>query len=135
MKFGKLIILLFSVLWLALLAMVQPAAAVGEFTLIVLPDTQIYSELPIRKSSPRRPNGSSDKKTPSTSSSWPTWAMWSILQTTTQYGNADAAMDLLDSGGVPYGTSPGNHDAGNLYNTYFGTVRYSGKSYLWWQSR
>ena len=46
-----------------------------------------------------------------------------------QYDNADAAMDILDEGGVPYSVSPGNHDqmSGTLYSTYFGVDRFSGK--------
>ena len=56
---------------------------------------------------------------------------------TAQYNNADAAMDLLDSGNVLYGVSPGNHDQPNSgscgstsqYPNYFGTSRFSGKPY------
>jgi hypothetical protein len=49
---------------------------------------------------------------------------------TTQYGNADAAMDLLDAGNVAYSVGPGNHDIPTTnYNIYFGVSRFSGKSY------
>ncbi len=54
---------------------------------------------------------------------------------TTQYNNADAGFDILDTGGVPYSVSPGNHDmgAGSLYNndTYFGIARFT--SQPWYQ--
>jgi uncharacterized repeat protein (TIGR02543 family) len=52
---------------------------------------------------------------------------------TTQYGNADAAFDLLDAAGISYSVGPGNHDmmSGTLYNSnnYFGVSRFSGKSW------
>ena len=50
---------------------------------------------------------------------------------TSQYNNADAAMDLLDASNVAYSVGPGNHDmtSGSLYETYFGISRFSGKSW------
>ncbi len=48
---------------------------------------------------------------------------------TAQWANADTAYDKLDAGGVWYSVSPGNHDLGGLYNTYFGPSRFAGKSY------
>ena len=44
---------------------------------------------------------------------------------------ADTAMDILDAGNVAYSVGPGNHDllSGSLYSTYFGSSRFSGKSY------
>lgn len=48
---------------------------------------------------------------------------------TTQWGNADTAMDFLDAGNVSYSVGPGNHDLGGLFNNYFGIDRFSGKSY------
>jgi hypothetical protein len=47
---------------------------------------------------------------------------------TTQYGNADAAIDILDNGGVWYSVSPGNHDTEmgtTYYANYFGVSRYT----------
>ena len=129
MKLHKPIKLLFSVLLLVCPAIIRPAAATGEFTIIVLPDTQNYSQY-----------------YPSIFTSQTQWIVDNKSNldiafvahvgdvvnnnTTIEYGNADAAMDLLDGGDVPYGTSPGNHDSGNLYNTYFGTARYSAKPYF-----
>lgn len=46
-----------------------------------------------------------------------------------QWVNADAAMDLLDSGAVPYSVGPGNHDLGGLYNDYFGLTRFTPKTW------
>ena len=50
---------------------------------------------------------------------------------TSQSEYADAAMDILDTGNVSYSVGPGNHDllSGSLYSTYFGSARFSGKSY------
>jgi hypothetical protein len=135
MKIRKLIILLLSLLWLVLLAMAHPAAAIGEFTIIVLPDTQNEAQY-----------------NPSMFTAQTQWIVnnkrdiafvahvGDVVNTctsSTQYNNAAAAMDLLDSGSIPYGVSPGNHDQANsgtcgsssLYPSYFGTSRFSGKPY------
>lgn len=48
---------------------------------------------------------------------------------TTEWGNADTSMDILDAGNVSYSVGPGNHDLGGLYNDYFGIDRFSGKTY------
>ena len=50
---------------------------------------------------------------------------------TTQYGNADARFDILDTGNVPNSAGPGNHDlyVGTLWANYFGTSRWSSRSY------
>ena len=49
----------------------------------------------------------------------------------TEYTRADAAFDILDAGNVPYSVSPGNHDmsGSSLWPTYFGTSRFSSKSW------
>jgi hypothetical protein len=49
-----------------------------------------------------------------------------------EYSCADAAFDTLDAGNVSYSVGPGNHDmamGSTLWPTYFGTSRFSGKSY------
>jgi hypothetical protein len=48
---------------------------------------------------------------------------------TTEWGRADAAYDILDAAGVPYSVGPGNHDLGTLYSTNFGNARFSGKTW------
>ena len=48
---------------------------------------------------------------------------------TTEWGNADTSMDILDTGNVFYSVGPGNHDLGGLYNNYFGIARFSAKTY------
>jgi hypothetical protein len=57
--------------------------------------------------------------------------------TIAEWQNADTALSLLDSAGVPYGLAIGNHDqdpngttGGTAnYNTYFGISRFSGRPY------
>ena len=56
-----------------------------------------------------------------------------VASNLTQWDNADAAYDILDAAGVPYGLTLGNHDGapsgtGN-YNTYFGEARFTGRPY------
>ena len=129
------VILRSSCIVLCLLLLSTMAEADGKFTLVVLPDTQNESQY-----------------APAMFTSQTTWIVdnksdiafvahvGDVVNTctsSTQYNNADAAMDLLDAGGVPYGVSPGNHDQANsgtcgsssLYPSYFGTSRFSGKSY------
>jgi hypothetical protein len=134
MKVRKSIIQLISILFLVLLA-ASPQAAFGNFRIIVLPDTQNESQY-----------------NPSMFTAQTQWIVnnksniafvahvGDVVNTctsSTQYNNADAAMDLLDNNSVPYGVSPGNHDQANsgtcgsssLFPSYFGTSRFSGKSY------
>ncbi|MCE1252216.1 MAG: DNRLRE domain-containing protein [Anaerolineae bacterium] len=50
----------------------------------------------------------------------------------TEYGNADAAFDVLDAGGVWYTVSTGNHDVAmgsSLFANYFGPSRYASHLY------
>jgi len=103
-----------------------------DFSIIHFPDTQIYSQ-----SYPAIFNGMTqwivDNQAP-----------WNIVYaghqgdivnvtTTGQWDNADAAMSILETGNIPYGVSPGNHDgapgATGLYNSYFGESRFLGRPY------
>ena len=132
MKIANRLCSLLSILWLLLLTVADPAAAVGEFTIIVLPDTQNYST-----------------SYPSIFTSQTQWIadnktaldiafvahVGDVVNTSTsgtEYTRADASMDLLDAGAVAYGMCPGNHDmgGGSLYSNYFGTSRFSGKPYF-----
>ena len=102
-----------------------------DFSIIVLPDTQYYSE--------------------SYPAIFETQAQWIVNNKDAlnivhvahvgdivedwdeqyQWDNADAAMTLLeDPDGVPYSVLPGNHDQpATLYNQYFGINRFQGRSY------
>jgi hypothetical protein len=131
MKVRKPIMQLFCILFLAILA-APPSEAFGNFRIIVLPDTQNESQY-----------------APSMFTAQTQWIVnnksdiafvahvGDVVNTctsSTEYNNAESAMDLLDSNSVPYGVSPGNHDQANsgtcgsssLFPTYFGTSRYTG---------
>jgi hypothetical protein len=121
-------------------ALTMPVAAQAseDFTIIVLPDTQYYSD--------DNPEVIFHAQTQ--------WIVdnqaaldivyvihegdiVNIASQTSQWINADAAMDLLDAAAIPYGVLPGNHDQYPMgdpsgttnYNTYFGVSRFSGKPY------
>jgi hypothetical protein len=134
MKIRKLMILLLSVLCLMLLA-VAPQVAYGNFKIIVLPDTQNESQY-----NPSMFTAQTDWIVANKSTIAFVTHVGDVVNTcssATQYNSADGAMDRLDSGNVPYGVSPGNHDQANsgtcgsssLFPEYFGASRYPGKSY------
>ncbi|HEY3311515.1 MAG TPA: LamG-like jellyroll fold domain-containing protein [Anaerolineales bacterium] len=56
-----------------------------------------------------------------------------VASNATQWTNAANAWDILDTAGVPYGLTAGNHDgapsATATFNSYFGTQRFTGKSW------
>ncbi|MBN2132479.1 MAG: tandem-95 repeat protein [Sedimentisphaerales bacterium] len=100
-----------------------------EFTLVVLPDTQFYSE-----------------SYPQVFTAQTQWIVDNIgarniafvthegdivdnAGVTYEWENADDSISLLD-GHVPYGMCPGNHDTPTTnYNTYFPYMRYDGESW------
>ena len=80
-----------------------------------------------RRSSPRRPSGSSTTRPRATSSSSPTKATSSSTTPRPEWHRANTSMSLLD-GVVPYGMGPGNHDQPTtLFNQYFPYTRYQGQ--------
>jgi predicted MPP superfamily phosphohydrolase len=108
----------------------EDAAADKSFSVVLLPDTQLYSE-----------------KYPETYVAQTLWIrdrrkddnikfvihLGDIVQTSTkkpEWENADLAMRLLD-GVVPYSIAPGNHDMvvnnrdSTLYNEYFSPARFA----------
>lgn len=111
-----------------------PGGAAGDFTIIALPDTQNEAQFfPTVFTSQTQwivDNASAENIVFVTH-------LGDIVNTansTTQWANADAAMDLLDLAGIPYSVGPGNHDlplysSPSHYNTYFGVARFSGKSW------
>ncbi|MDG2222555.1 MAG: metallophosphoesterase [Rubripirellula sp.] len=109
-------------------------SAAESFSIVLLPDTQNYSE-----------------KYPDTYVSQALWIreqaksenikfvihLGDIVQTSTkkpEWENADRAMRLLD-GVVPYSMAPGNHDMvvknrdSTLYNTYYSPKRFEGRKW------
>ena len=110
----------------------DPGTATESFSIVLLPDTQNYSE-----------------KYPGTYVAQATWIrqqvkadnikfvihLGDIVQTSTkerEWENADRAMRLLD-GVVPYSMAPGNHDMvvknrdSTLYNKYYSPERFAGR--------
>ena len=125
--------LLIGVLLPALLA--AAPQALGNFKVIVIPDTQNESTW-----APEMFTAQTQWIVDNKSDIAFVAHVGDVVNTCTnsaQYNNADAAMDLLDNGNVPYGVSPGNHDQPNSgacgdtsrYPSYFGTTRFAGKSY------
>jgi len=116
---------------------IKPVFAQEKFTLIALPDTQVYSQ-----------------SYPEIFRAQTQWAVAQIADlkiayltnlgdivnvssNISQWENADEAISLLEDsattgleGGLPYGIVPGNHDqpTGN-FNTYFGVSRFENRAY------
>ncbi len=110
------------------------ASTAESFSIIVLPDTQFYSQ-----------------SYPAIFTAQTQWIvdnetaenivfvthLGDIVQTANseaEWINADSSMDLLDLGGISYSVGPGNHDlpiysSPSYYNTYFGISRFTGKSW------
>lgn len=101
-----------------------------DFTIVVLPDTQYYSE-----------------SYPNTFYSQTEWIvdnkdelnivyvahLGDLVENanlSAEWDVANAAMTYLEVAGIPYGVLPGNHDQPtNLYNQYFGPDRFLGRDY------
>jgi len=107
----------------------DPAAAVGEFTIIVLPDTQNYSTSYPEIFTSQTQWIANNKTALDIAFVAHVGDVVNTSTSGTEYTRADTSMDLLDAGAVAYGMCPGNHDmgGGSLYSTYFGTSRFSGK--------
>ena len=111
--------------------------AVGEtadedFTVIALPDTQNYSTAYPAVFNSQTQWIANNKTAQNIVFVTHLGDIVNIASSTTEYNNADAAMDLLDTGNVAYSVGPGNHDYPlTNYNLsqYFGVSRFSGKSY------
>ncbi|MBT4845208.1 MAG: hypothetical protein HON92_07205, partial [Planctomycetaceae bacterium] len=118
----------------AILALGSFAAQAEPFSVVLLPDTQFYSE-----------------KYPETYINQTLWIrkqrtdnnikfaihLGDIVQTSTkenEWGNANRAMQILD-GVVPYSMVPGNHDMvvkqrdSSLYNKYFSPARFKDRKW------
>jgi uncharacterized repeat protein (TIGR02543 family) len=98
-----------------------------DFTLVFIPDTQNESQYNVDMFRAQT-IGIVEQKT-AMNIVFVTTAgdMVNTSSSTTQYENADSAIDTLDAGGVWYSVAPGNHDigTGSLYANYFGVSRYA----------
>jgi len=103
-----------------------------DFSLVAIPDTQVYAySYPTTYINHLK--WIADNKT-AANIAFAT-AVGDLVSTSTsvtEYTRADAAFDTLDAGNVFYSTGAGNHDmqSGTLWPSYFGTSRFSGKSYF-----
>jgi uncharacterized protein YjdB len=103
-----------------------------DFTVVVLPDTQFYSE-----SYPAIFNGqtqwvSSNKIGMNVVFVTHEGDLVNTYSQTYEWQNADSSMSKLDEANIPWGVLPGNHDltgGSTKYNTYFGYSRFSGLSW------
>lgn len=114
------------------------AAAQDDFTIIVLPDTQFYSQNhpQIFAAQTRWIAGNASARNVRF-----VLGVGDIVNNGSeeaQWRNADAAIRTLDDAGVDYALPVGNHDyryskpslrVAPLFNKYFGPQRYAGKSY------
>ena len=107
-----------------------------DFTFVVFPDLQNESQY-----NPAMLTSQMNWIVANKSTSWNVVFAASVgdlvnnANSTTEYGNADAAFDILDAGLVPYTVVPGNHDYPGYstplqWSTYFGTSRFTGKSWF-----
>ena len=114
-----------------------PSIWAKDFTIIVLPDTQFYSESHPGIFTSQTQWIVDHKDTLNIAYVVHVGDIVDNYDQTTQWDNARAAMRLLEDptttglpDGIPYGLVPGNHDepTGN-YNNYFGVSRFQGRSY------
>jgi hypothetical protein len=100
-----------------------------DFTLILLPDTQYESSTVYNSQTQWIVD---NKNSQSIVFVTHVGDIVDVANSTGQWNKADAAMDKLDAGNVPYSVGPGNHDlpiysSPSYYNNYFGISRFSGK--------
>jgi len=105
-----------------------------DFTLIALPDTQNESQFYPAVFSSQTQWIVDNKTTQNIIFVTHLGDLVNTADNTAQWISADAAMGLLDSPDVFYSAGPGNHDLPiyrptSLYPIYFGTSRFSEKSY------
>lgn len=119
---------------------VMPFTANESFSIVLIPDTQYYSQGAPYLFNSQTNWIAANKETKNIEFVIHLGDIVNVYNSTYQWSNADIAMDTLD-GIVPYSVSPGNHDnrpeaSGNFvdnsyFNTYFGTDRF--KNYSWYQ--
>jgi hypothetical protein len=101
-----------------------------DFTLVLLPDTQNESQYAPQMYNSQTQWIVNNKITRNIVFVTHVGDIVNNANSTSEYDNADAAMDKLDAGNVNYSVGPGNHDIPYTnYNLYFGVSRFSGKSY------
>ena len=110
----------------------------GEsFSIVVLPDTQFYSESYLQNYKDQTQWIVNSLNSLNIAYVAHLGDIVNVASTVAQWTNADAAMAILENpattglpDGIPYGIVPGNHDQPTTnYNTYFGISRFSSRDY------
>lgn len=113
------------------------AGATDIFRVIVLPDTQNYSQYYPHIFTAQTKWIAGNASSLNIKFVAHEGDIVNVWDSDTQWRRADASMDILDNAGIPYSVVPGNADhayhsttgSSTYYNTYFGTSRFSGKSW------
>jgi hypothetical protein len=99
----------------------------ADFSIIALPDTQFYSESYPGAFTAQTQWIANNRTSQNIVYVAHEGDIVNVAGTVGQWISADAAMDVLDAAGIPYGVVPGNHDdgdGGTNYNAYFGVGRF-----------
>src|SRR5687768_13595683 len=132
----RLLAVAHSLVFLALV--ITASAQSDEFTVVVLPDTQIYS-----RAYPHIFRAQTEwiARNHTSMNIRFVVGLGDVVDngsSLTEYKNADAAVQVLDQAGVPYVLPLGNHDydnnqpsgrAATLFNQFFGPARYAGAAH------
>jgi hypothetical protein len=115
---------------------------VAPFTVVLLPDTQFYTQMANDASNPYRIQTTWIADNRAAENIAFVTHLGDMVQSKNTYPSqwqvADAAHDILDAAAVPYSVMPGNHDMygsdapnytrdSTMYNQYFGPSRFTGQ--------
>lgn len=128
------------VLFSLLLARTAGAQNPGDFTIVVLPDTQNYSQTYPQIFSAQTQWVANNAASQNIQLVIGEGDIVNVGTSATQWTNASTSIGILDSAGIPYIEAIGNHDYDTLppvdpnrgavnFNQYFGPTRYAGKTY------
>jgi hypothetical protein len=105
----------------------QEAGSTEDFTIVLIPDAQNESQYNPAMFNAQTTWIVANKVAENIVFVTTTGDMVNNSSSSTEYTNADAAIDILDAGGVWYSVAPGNHDMGgaSLFPATFGRARYA----------
>jgi len=127
--------ILFSIFWLSSAALAQIP---GSFTIVVLPDTQNYSQSYPQIFDSQTQWIANNAAALNTQLVIGVGDIVNVGTDALQWANATHSFGILDQARVPYAFAIGNHDYDMLpptsrsatnFNKYFGPARYAGASY------
>lgn len=141
MKITRLVRCAFTVLslWLCTLAtLAAPAQAQEPFSIVLLPDTQNYSEFSSYGVYAHQTQWIANNQAARNIKFVVHLGDVTNHDTAVEYNIADAAHAILDNAGIPYSMTIGNHDIfpsaeaykrSSLYGNYFGPARFQGEAF------